>query len=247
MSVSGHPDEPMKVGVSMVDILTSLFAGMGILAALRYRDEVSGRGQYIDLSLLDCGLASLSHFAQNYLVSGEVPVRRGNGGFGGVPSQAFRCKDRPIFIVAGNNQQFEAFCTAAGRADIFADSRFNSTAARIQHRSELLAILDELMLTRTANEWLKLCEQADVPASAINELPDVLDNPQIKHRQMLAEIDHPEAGLLKLLANPIRLSETPITDYSPPPGVGEHTNTVLRDLLGYSDSQIDELVARKII
>lgn len=138
MSVSCYPDDPMKVGVSMVDILTSLYAGMGIVAALRHRD-VTGEGQFLDMSLLDCGLASLSHFAMNYLVSGEVPERRGNGGFGGVPSQAFICKDKKrVFIVAGNNKHFTAFCKVGNCMEIVADERFCDTAGRINNRKQLL-------------------------------------------------------------------------------------------------------------
>ncbi len=113
----------MKVGVSMVDILTGLYAATAVLAALRHRDA-TGEGQFVDLSLLDCGLASLSHFAMNYLVSGEVPRRRGNGGYGGIPSQAFQCADKPLFLVAGNDKQFAAFCAAADRTDLLQDPRF---------------------------------------------------------------------------------------------------------------------------
>lgn len=148
MSVSGHPEEPMKVGVSMVDILTGLYASTAVLAALRHRDA-TGEGQFIDLSLLDCGLASLSHFAMNYLVSGEVPRRRGNGGYGGIPSQAFQCADKPIFLVAGNDKQFAAFCAAAERTDLLQDERFATTSARIAHREEILPVLETVLRTRT--------------------------------------------------------------------------------------------------
>jgi len=231
MSVSGHPQEPMKVGVSMVDILTSLYAGIAVLAALRHRDA-TGEGQHIDLALLDCGLASLSHFAMNYLVSGQLPQRRGNGGFGGVPSQAFQCKDRPIFVVAGNDSQFRALCRAAGRMDVCADPRFTTTAGRIANREQILPILEAIFSMRTCEEWLSLLEEHDVPASPVNELPDVFANPQVRSRGMLVDVDDPVAGALQLLANPIRLSATPIQDYATPPRLGEHTDAVLDALLG---------------
>jgi len=149
MSVSGHPDGvpgsgPMKVGISMIDILTSLYAGNAITAALHHRDVHGGSGQHIDLSLLDCGLASLSHYAMNYLVSGVEQQRRGNGGFGGIPSQTFTCTDREIFVVAGNNAHFARLCGAIERPELTEDPRFCNPASRIEHREELLEVLDEI-------------------------------------------------------------------------------------------------------
>ncbi|MFJ8493792.1 CaiB/BaiF CoA transferase family protein [Streptomyces sp. NPDC094038] len=241
MSVSGHPDEPMKVGISMVDILTGLYASTAILAALRHRD-LTGEGQFIDLSLLDCGLASLSHFAMNYLVSGEVPERRGNGGYGGIPSQAFMCQDRPLFLVAGNDKQFAAFCAAADRTDLLQDPRFATTSARIEYRKEILPVLQDILRTRPRDEWLAVLDAHDVPAGPYNELPDVFADPQIRHRGMLTE-----AAGLPLLANPIRLSATPVEDYTPPPELGEHTAEVLGELAGVTESQLHGLRARGVV
>jgi len=240
ISASGHPDAPMKVGVSMVDILTSLFGAIAILSALRARDQ-TGEGQHIDLSLLDCGLASLSHFVQNYLISGEIPQRRGNGGFGGVPSQMFQCKDRPIFIVAGNDKQFFSLCEVIERMDLLADPRFNTTSGRIIHRGELLPILDSILVTRTRDDWCALLEAAGVPVSPVNEMPEVFANPQILHRGMLAEVEDPVLGVLKLLANPMRFSLTPINSYTPPPRLGEHTAQVLRELVGIDTLKLQSL------
>ena len=241
MSVSGHPEEPMKVGISMVDILTSLYSNVAILSALHYRDQVSGKGQHIDMALLDCGLASLSHFAQNYLISGVVPQRRGNGGFGGIPSQVFQCADRPIFVVAGNNEQFRRFCNAAERPDIFADERFNSTAGRIANRDALLEILYPLFRAHNAEHWLDALEKAEVPASPVNELPDVLADPQIQHRQMITQTNHPAGGEIDILASPIRLSDTPVDGYSPPPVTGQHTCEILNEILGLTNAEIEAL------
>ena len=245
MSVSGHPEEPMKVGVSMVDILTSLYASTAVLAALRHRDRRDdGEGQHIDLSLLDCGLASLSHFAMNYLVSGEVPVRRGNGGFGGVPSQAFQCADRPIFLVAGNDRQFRAFCTAAGRPDLPEDPRFADTPGRIAHRESLLPVLAEIFRTRPRDEWLDLLAAHDVPAGPVNEMPEVFADPQIRHRGMLVHVEDPEAGIIPMPANPMRFSGTPIEGYVHPPRLGEHTDEMLNRVLGLTEADVAELRKR---
>ncbi|NGO09786.1 CoA transferase [Streptomyces sp. HC44] len=246
MSVSGHPHEPMKVGISMVDILTGLYASTAILAALRHRDA-TGEGQFIDLSLLDCGLATLSHFAMNYLVSGEVPRRRGNGGYGGIPSQAFECADKPIFVVAGNDKQFAAFCAAVDHTDLLQDPRFATTAARITHRDEIVPVLETILRTRTRDEWLAAFDAHDVPAGPINELPEVFADPQIQHREMLLEVEDPVAGRLPLLASPIRLTGTPVEGYAPPPSLGEHTTEVLGRLAGVTEDQLVELRARGVV
>ena len=251
MSTSGRPDGepgggPMKVGLSMIDIITSFYAASAILAALYHRDAGGGTGQHIDLALLDCGLASLSHFAMNYLISGEVPPRRGNGGFGGVPSQAFACADGDIFLVAGNNAFFSRLCEAVGRPDLMGDARFATTAGRIENRDALIAILAEIFKTRPSAEWLARLEAADVPSSAVNDLPAALANPQVRHREMVREIDHPEGGPIRILRNPIRLSETPIETYTPPPKVGQDTAAVL-GALGYGEDAIADLRADKII
>jgi crotonobetainyl-CoA:carnitine CoA-transferase CaiB-like acyl-CoA transferase len=246
MSVSGHPEEPMKVGVSMIDILTGLYASTAVLAALRHRD-LTGEGQFIDLSLLDCGLASLSHFAMNYLVSGEVPQRRGNGGYGGIPSQAFPCKDKPIFLVAGNDKQFAAFCAAADRTDLLQDERFATTSARIAHREEILPVLAAILRTRTRDEWLTVLDAHDVPAGPYNEMPEVFADPQIQHRGMLIEVDDPASGQLPMLANPIRFTATPVKGYAPPPALGEHTDEVLTGLAGLTKDQLARLRTRGVV
>jgi crotonobetainyl-CoA:carnitine CoA-transferase CaiB-like acyl-CoA transferase len=251
MSATGHPDEtpgggPLKIGISMVDILTSHYAVSAMLAALYHRDLHDGPGQYIDLALLDCGIASLSHYAMNYLVSGVLPPRRGNGGFGGVPSQSFRCADRDIFLVAGNDAQFNRFCAAIERSDLAKDVRFSSTRARIENRDALLAILDQEMLRRPAAEWIERLDAAEVPASLVNTLADALEHPQVRHREMLQSVEHPLASEIQLLRNPIRLSETPIGTCSAPPVVGQHTAEILQSL-GYDEARIADLRRARVV
>jgi crotonobetainyl-CoA:carnitine CoA-transferase CaiB-like acyl-CoA transferase len=245
MSVSGNPDSepgggPMKVGISMVDILTSLYAANAIQSALYHRDTHGAGGQYIDMSLLDCGLASLTHFAMSCFVSGSVPERRGNGGFGGVPSQAFQCADGLIFLVAGNDAQFAKLCDAIGKSDLAKDKRFAKASGRIQNRDTLLGILREVFPNKKVADWLTALDRAGVPASRVNDFTGAVSEPQIQHRNMVREIEHPVAGPLKILANPIRLSETPIDTYTSPPAVGEHTDEVL-ETLGYGAADIARL------
>lgn len=250
MSVSGIPDGepgagPMKVGVSMVDILTGLYTSTAILAALHHRDSHDGLGQFIDISLLDCGVASLSHFVQNYLVSGVPAPRRGNGGFGGIPSQAFRCSDgEDIFVVASTPKQFAALADALGRPELESDPRFATVSSRIANRDHVLEVLSGIFLTQPAEYWVKQLESADVPCSPVNSLPAVFENPQVVHRGLELRTD---VEGLSLLRNPIRLSDTPVSEYRTPPGLGADTADVLRDVLGKDPDEIAELVRSKAI
>lgn len=250
MSVSGIPDGepgagPMKVGVSMVDVLTGLYTGNAILAALRHRDVTGGDGQYIDMSLLDCGLASLSHFVQNYLVSGVPAPRRGNGGFGGIPSQAFTCADdKDIFVVASTPKQFAALAGAMDREDLIDQPEYATVSARIQNRDLVLAELSSVFRRSSAAEWIKRLEEADVPCSPVNSLPEVFENPQVIHRGMLRRDDDDQVDLLR---NPIRFSDTPITTYRRPPAIGENTREVLTAVLDMTTAEIAELERSGVI
>lgn len=246
MSVSGIPDGepgegPMKVGVSMVDILTGLYAASAILAALHYRDTVSGRGQYIDLALLDCGLASLSHYAQNYLISGIAAPRRGNGGFGGIPSQSFRCADADIFVVASTPGQWSRLSVALGRPELADDPRFATVSARIANRDLVLDTLTEIFARHDAQYWVQRLEEADVPVSPVNTMDGVFANPQIRHRAMRRHLTVAGGEAFDVLANPIRYSETPIDTYAPPPRLGQHTDEVLETVLGKTRAEIEAL------
>lgn len=245
MSVSGHPEYvagggPMKVGISIVDVLTAYNASIAILAALRHRDS-GGTGQFLDISLLDCGIAALSHFAQNYLITGEVPERRGNGGYGGIPSQAFDCADRQIFVVVGNNAQYARFCDAIDRQDLFVDERFCNGPARITNRKILVPILDEVFKSKPASHWVTALDRVGVPVSFVNDVRQMFDEPQVQAREMRRNIVHPEAGELPIVANPLRFSSTPIETYSAPPALGQHNEEVLATELGLSLEQIRRL------
>jgi crotonobetainyl-CoA:carnitine CoA-transferase CaiB-like acyl-CoA transferase len=246
MSVSGLPDGepgagPMKVGVSMVDVLTGLYAASAILAALHHRDTVSGTGQFIDLALLDCGVASLSHYVQNYLVSGVAAPRRGNGGFGGIPSQAFACADADIFVVASTPKQWQGLAGALGRPDLATDPRFDTVSARIANRDLVLETISAEFKTKPAAYWVSRLDDADVPVSTVNSMDAVFANPQILHRRMRETVSTTDGVSLDVVANPIRFSDTPIEGYTAPPRLGEHTIEVLTTVLGKSQSDIQKL------
>ena len=252
MGASGLPDGapgagPMKSGLSLIDILTGLYLSTAVLAAIRHRDR-TGEGQHLDVSLLDCGIASLSHYAENYLISGEVPARRGNGGFGGIPSQAFTCADgKMIFIVATTNPQFSRACSAMGRPDLFDDPRFDSIAARIEHRLELLEVLECIFAERPAQHWLEVLDAADVPVAPVNDISEALADPQVRHRGLQVSMPHPAFGELPTLRYPIRMSGTPVQRYEAPPELGAHTRGTLRSLLGVDEAELDDLAADGVI
>ncbi len=252
MSVSGIPDGepgagPMKVGVSMVDILTSLYTTSAILAALHHRDTQSGQGQYIDIALLDCGVAALSHYVQNFLISGVCQPRRGNGGFGGVPSQAFACSDGDIFVVAATQKQWTSLVKILGRPELADDPDFATVSARIANRDRLLEILRAIFPRKPAAHWVAELESADVPVSYVNDMHGVFANPQVVQRGIRTTVEHPLSGSLDLVRNPIALSATPIERYCAPPLLGEHTAEVLREWLGLTGDEVTELAAGGVI
>ncbi|MEV5559258.1 CoA transferase [Nonomuraea wenchangensis] len=235
MSVSGHPDGkpgagPMKSGLSLIDILTGLWTSSAILGALRHRDR-TGVGQHLDVSLLDCGVAAISHYAENYLVSGEIPERRGNGGFGGIPSQAFECSDgKMFFIVATTNPQFARACDAIGHPELPRDPRFDSIAKRITHRLELLEILEKIFAARPAEHWITVLKAADVPVAPVNDIEQALTDEHIRARGMQIAIEGSGSGPIPALRYPIRFSETPVEHYAAPPELGADTAGVLGEL-----------------
>ncbi len=253
MAVTGAPEDlpgggPMRSGLSIVDILTSHYATSAILAAIIHRQSrPDGRGQYIDVALLDSMVASLSHRGVQYLISGRASPRRGNVGAGGSPSGAFRCADGLIVLTVGNDLQWRRFCAAIGKNPLYEDSRFRAATSRIENRDALSAILEPMFLARPKRHWLAILEQADIPSGPVNELPEVFDDPQVRDRDMVVSVDHPQAGAVSLIANPIRFSETPITRYDAPPTLGEHTDAVLREHLGLDDAHLAALRGRKII
>ena len=243
MSVTGEPGgEPMKVAVAATDLTTGLYSTVAILAALRHRD-MTGEGQHIDMALLDTQVAWLANLGQGYLTSGELPVRLGNAHATVVPYQVFRTSDSHIVLAIGNDGQFRKFCDFAGAPALAADPRFATNPARIRHRAELIPELSVIIARETSAYWIRELERIGVPCGPINDLAQVFADPQVCARGMTIELPHPAAGgkPTPLIANPIKLSQTPISYDRAPPTLGQHTDEVLRELLGLSAEEIGRL------
>lgn len=211
-------------------------------SALYHRDHTpEGKGQYIDLALLDSMVATLSHRGVQYLISGKSAPRRGNVGGGGSPSQAFHCADGQIVLTVGNDLQWRRFCEAVGEPALAADPRFTKATSRIENRELLTGTLEAKFASNTKAHWLAVLDQADIPSGPVNELNEVFAEPQVRERGMVRSVPHPIAADLPLIANPIRFSHTPLTRYDPPPTLGEHTDAVLREVLGATPEEIEAL------
>lgn len=247
MSLTGESDgEPMKVGVAVTDIFAGMYATVAILAALAHRDR-TGEGQYIDMALLDVQVAVLANQANNYLVGGLVPARLGNAHPNIVPYQSFASKDGHVILAVGNDSQFSRFCAEAGCPQLAEDHRFATNAGRVQHREELLPELRAVMESRTSAQWIECLEKIEVPCGPINNLAQVFDDTQVQHRGMVVSLPHPSADEVQLVANPIRMTATPVIHDRLPPGLGANTDSVLRDRLGMSATEIERLHAEGVV
>lgn len=230
MSVTGEPDrEPQKVGVALTDIMTGLYAGIGILAALAERDR-SGTGQHIDLALLDVTVATLANQAANYLVGEQVPTPMGNSHPNIVPYQCFATSDGHCVVAVGNDVQFQRFCEVLEFPDLAQDPDYATNSGRVSHRETLIPLIEARMVARKRDEWLAAFEQADVPAAPINKIDEVFDDPQVSARGMKISMPHPVNDNLQLVGNPLKLSRTPVHYQRPPPMLGEHTDEIISEL-----------------
>ena len=221
---------PVKVGVALTDILTGLYASNAVLAALAERER-SGQGQYIDLALLDVQVACLGNQALNYLTTGVPPQRLGNAHPNIVPYQDFPTADGDFILTVGNDGQFRRFCEVAGHPEWASDARFASNAQRVAHRAELIPLIRQATVFRTTAEWIIALERAGVPCGPINDLAQVFADEQIKARGVQITLPHALSGEVALVANPIRLSRTPVEYRTAPPMLGEHSAEVLADWL----------------
>ncbi|SFP70799.1 Crotonobetainyl-CoA:carnitine CoA-transferase CaiB [Variovorax sp. PDC80] len=251
MSVTGRAESeqgagPLKVGVAVADLFTGLYASNAILAALAYRER-SGTGQHIDLALLDVQVACMANQGMNFLYGGRSPGRLGNAHPNVVPYQDFPTADGDVIIAVGNDGQFARLCAAIGRPALATDERFATNLARIAHRVELIRLLRECTLTRSTDEWVAALEAAEVPCGPINDLARVFEDAQVIARGMKIEVEHATAGTIPLVANPIRLSASPVAYRRAPPTLGQHTREVLADELGCDTGRIDRLAASRVI
>jgi crotonobetainyl-CoA:carnitine CoA-transferase CaiB-like acyl-CoA transferase len=237
MSITGSQESgPMKVGVAIVDVLTGLFTATGILGALQERNR-SGKGQVVDVALFDVGVASLVNVASNYLISGKIPDLLGNGHPNIVPYQLFHTQDLPLIIAVGNDDQFRRLTECLGCTHLAEDPRYASNSERVVNRQTLTEELESILKTRPRAYWLSLLEKANLPCAPIQTLDEVFTSSQVKHREMLVEMDHPTAGKVKLVGSPLHFSRTPVSYRQSPPLLGEHTEVILREI-GYTDNEI---------
>jgi formyl-CoA transferase len=247
MSITGSEDgEPVRVGVAIVDLLAGQNACNAIIAALFARERQK-TGQRIDISLLDSELATLTYVASNYLITGKAPKRYGNAHPNIVPYQSFKASDGYFAFAAGNDLQWNRFLSEINRQDLATDERFNTNPKRVANRAELIALLDELFSTRTVDEWLAVCEAATVPAAPINTIDQVMTDPQVLAREMIVEGTMSDGEAIKMLASPLKIPTQPTSMRMPPPKLGEHSDEILAEVLGYDSRRIEELRSSQVI
>jgi len=257
MSITGKPraepdSNPQKIGVAMVDLSTGLYAAIAVLAALVQRARTN-RGQYIDLALLDVGVAMLAYQGMNFLATGVAPDRPGNAHPSIVPYQDFPTADGWMMLAIGNDGQFAHFCRCVGHADWATDERFSTNPHRVANRKTLIGMMSEVTRTRGTREWIKLLEAEGVPCGPINDIAAVFADPQVQARHLRVDIPMPArtdeslAPAVPAIASPLRLSAAPVDYRLPPPALGAHTREVLRGVLSLSDVQIDALAKQGAI
>ena len=250
MSVTGVPDGepgagPQKVGIPIIDLITGVYAATAINAALAGR-AVTGKGQYIDVAMLDVAVNLLSNQAMNSLLSGKAPRRLGNAHPNIQPQKVYACKDGDIVLVVGNDGQFASLCKVLDLEALANDDRYATNSARVQNQSTLQPLIDAVFLTRTRAEWLQLLSRAGVPSGSINSIPEALAEPQVQHREMVQTYAHPAAGEVKLVMSPFRFDGVQCNNQRPPPALGEHTAEVLAEY-GFQASDVEGFRQKSVI
>ena len=247
MSITGSEDgEPMKVGVALADVMTGLYASNAIQGALIHQLR-TGQGQHIDLALLDVQVATLANQAMNYLATGDNPKRLGNAHPNIVPYQAFATTDGHIILAVGNDAQFQRFCQVAGAQALASLPQYASNALRVANRDALVLEVAQMLKQHTTNWWLTALNEVGVPCGPICTIDQVFDNPQIQARQMKIALDHVQLGTVASVANPIKLSATPLQYHRAPPMLGQHTRNVLQDWLDMEESEYQALLNAQVI
>lgn len=251
MSVTGQPGNgpeagPVKVGVALSDVMTGLYAVIGVQAALAHRDR-TGEGQHVDLALLDVQVATLANQAMNYLASGNAPGLMGNAHPNIVPYQAFATSDGHMILAVGNDNQFAKFCKVAGMPELAEDERFTTNASRVKYRDELVPILRERIVKDELDWWISQLETAHVPCGPINTIDRVFADPQVQARDMKVELDHPVAGKVPSVGSPLKFSNSPVEYRNAPPVLAADTKDVLESVLSLSEDEITKLTERGIV
>ena len=241
MSITGNPDgPPVKVGVAMTDICTALYAHGAILAALYARDR-TGEGQRIDLSLLETQIAALINIASSYLNAGEVPGKWGTAHVNIVPYQAFKMQDGYMVIGAANDRLWVKLCEVIGLPEVGRNPKYAANAQRVEHREEIIHLLENRLITKTRREWEAILAPLGIPCGPINQMDEVFSDEHVRHLQLVLESRHPQVGMIRMVRNPVTFSRTPVDLRQAPPKLGEHTEEVLRGILGYSAVELEDL------
>ncbi|WP_422447587.1 CaiB/BaiF CoA transferase family protein [Thermoanaerobacterium sp. DL9XJH110] len=247
MSITGQPGgPPTRVGASIGDITAALFTAIGVLAALNVREK-TGKGQKVDVAMLDCQVAILENAIARYFVSGKSPEPIGNRHPSITPFSSFKTEDGFVIIAIGNDNLWAKFCSVVERTELIDDERFKTNPDRTKNWNELEPILNEIFSKKTTDEWLEVLEKAGIPCGPINDVERVVKDPQVKAREMLVELEHPVAGKMKVPGIPIKFSETPGQIENPAPLLGQHTEEILAGMLGFSKKEIENLRANKVI
>ncbi len=250
MSITGEADHrpgggPQKVGVPIVDLMTGMYTAVAVLAALAHRDQ-TGKGDYIDLAMLDVQLGFLANQAMNYMMSGTAPQRHGNSHPNIQPQNVYPCREGYIAVAVGNDGQFNKFAEQLGRQDLAEDVRFKRNADRVTNLEAMNEIIIDTLATDDAVAWVERFSAAGVPCSPINTVPELMQEPQIAHRQMVRELEHPTAGKVPQVISPMRFENAPLCFDRAPPALSQHTEEVLREL-GFDDNKINYLRETNVI
>ncbi|RLI40567.1 CoA transferase [Candidatus Bathyarchaeota archaeon] len=248
MGITGEPDRPpVRIGVAITDIGAGMYAAIAILSALIAREKTK-KGQWIDVSLLDSTVSWMTYMAANYFATGMVPKRMGSAHPNIVPYQCFKARDGKYLTVAvGNDRIWKNFCEALGLENMVENPKFATNPKRVENRDELIPVLEKAFLSKTRDEWIEILLKKGVPCGPVYTMDEVFRDPQVLHRKMLVEIEHPKVGKIKQIGIPMKFSETPGEIKVPPPLLGQHTEEILKNLLGYSEEEINQLRSEEVI
>ncbi len=248
MGITGEPGRPpVRIGVAITDLGTGMYAAIAIISALRLREK-TGKGQYIDLSLLDTSVSWMTYMAQNYFATGKSPEPMGSGHPNIVPYQCFKAGDGKYMVLAvGNDSFWRVFCEAMGLKDLMDKPEFKTNRGRVKNKDKLIPLLEKLFQGKSRDEWIEILTRVNVPCGPVYKMEEIFKDPQVLHREMMVEVNHPKTGKLKLVGTPIKFSDTPLKINKHPPLLGEHTEEVLSGLLRYSKDEIKKFKEEKII